>query len=304
MLLALLLPCRLYAQVDTAYIATFPQKIAIGGLCYYDFMMLDYEIPDGEKISYMPNSPVSLGLSIDYKGWSISGGYGFDFMRDKEHGRTKILDLQTHYYGRKFILDFYFQDYQGLYTQGDDKDAISLYPDIKILQYGLCWQYVFNYRKFSYRAAFNQSERQLKSAGSFQAGGGMYYNYASSDSSLAMNGKASLESYQLSITGGYVYTWVVKKNFHVSLGTSVGINLATESLKNLGGNKIQVLSNVLPRFAAGYDAETWSIGLSGTLNIMSVAEYDNLKIGFNTGHMGMFFIKRLEIDSKYVKKKP
>lgn len=287
------------AQVDSSYIQPYDHELSIKPHVYYKYTSITHEIDDDNELTYMPNSPVSLGLGVTYKNYSLSGGYGFGFMRDKERGNTKSLDFQYHYYGRKFIADIFFQRYKGFYTEEKD-EVYEIYPDIKVVQYGVHGQYVFNNKKFSYRAAFNQSEKQLKSAGSWQLGGGIYYNEIRSDSTLYLNEYKSLRNYQFSISGGYVYNWVINKNFFLSGGVSVGANLGIENTSDF--KKVIISPSVFPRISAGYNADDWSIGLSAVINRMYVTRTSSLKMIFDTGTLQMSFIKRFDVAPKFMKK--
>lgn len=299
LLIFLLTPFIIRAQVDSTYIQPYEHELSVKPHVYYKYTSLTHEIDDNNEITYMPNSHVSLGLGITYKNYSISGGYGFGFMRDKDRGKTAIFDFQYHYYGRKFIADVFFQRYKGFYTEQND-EVFTLYPDISIIQYGVFGQYVFNNKKFSYKAAFNQSEKQLKSAGSWQLGGGIYYNQVRSDSTLQLNQYKRLRNYQLSVSGGYVYNWIISKNFYLSGGVSVGFNIGTENLSSF--KKVEISPSVFPRISTGYNAEDWSIGFSVVVNQIYVANSKLLKMTLNTGTMQMSYTKRFSVAPKFVKK--
>ncbi len=289
---AVFLPVRSNAQIDSTYIYIFDQELSTGIYTYYQYTMLTHEIDNKNSIDYKPNSPMGIGLSVAYKGFSLSGGMSFDFMRDKSRGKTRAVDFQYHYYGRRFIFDFFFQDYKGFYT-GEEVQDLVMYPDIELRQYGLSGQYLFNHKKFSSRAAFNQSERQAKSAGSFQVGGGFFYNQVSSDSSLVMYGRNKLDSYQISLSGGYAYTWVIKKFYFASVGMSFGINLGIGNSEP--SKKVEVSPGMLPRISAGYNGDRWSLGLSFVMNRMYVAHNDALKMFFDTGYAQMYFVWRFDV---------
>lgn len=289
-----------FSQIDSAYIQAFDQELSIRPYVYKKFTTLSTEIGEDET-DYLPNTPVGIGFGVTYKKYSLSGGYAFGFMRDKNKGKTKSIDFQYHYYGRNFVFDFFFQDYKGFYREDDkQKEIYHIYPDIKLAQYGVFGQYVFNSKKFSYQAAFNQSEKQLKSAGSFQLGGGLYYNKVRSDSTITLpNNK--LINYQISISGGYAYTWVIKRNFFTSLSVSLGINLGAESIRDFS-KKIEVSPSVFPRFSMGYNGKDWSIGLSFVMNRIYVSHNDKIqKIALGTGNFQLSYIKRIDIAPKFLK---
>ena len=298
-----LLSALAHSQVDTTYIGSFPQDFSIQASVYQKFTALTYEV-DKEEIDYRPNSPVGIGVSVNYKNFSLSAGKTFSFMRDKKKGKTELLDFQYHYYGKKFIADVFFQNYTGFYVDKEDEKGerlIELHPDIKLAQYGVSGQYVFNNKKFSYRAAFHQREKQLKSTGSFHVGGGVYYNYLSGDDSFVVNQQNQFSNYQINISGGYAHTFVIKKNFFISLDVSAGFNLGAEKFGDLI-KSVDVTPAVFPRVAMGYNARSWSVGVSGIVNQISVSQTKNTDIIFNTGRVNASFTKRFDSSPKILRK--
>lgn len=79
--------------------------------------------------------------------------------------------------------------------------------------------YIFNRKRYSYAAAFNQKTYQVRSAGSFIAGLMGYYadfNYdkaRNADLIYAMDNIGRLRQYQLSVGGGYAYNLVPAKGW-------------------------------------------------------------------------------------------
>jgi hypothetical protein len=291
--LFVLFPNIVSAQYDSAHIAPFKQDFSVGASAYFQFTMLTHTDDNNRSTTYIPNTPVGLGLSVSTKRFSVSGGIMSNLLRNPEFGETKITDWQFHYYGRKFIADMFFKNYEGFYSR-EGEETIVLHPDVKLHQYSVSGQYIFNHKKFSYRAAFNQSEQQLKSAGSFQLGGGFYYNDVSADTSFTINKQNRLSSYQLCVSGGYVYNFIIEKNYHVALGMSAGLNFGSE---HLNMKKIKISPNVFPRASVGYNADGWSVGLSFVLN----RTYISKNIFFDIGYAEMCFIKRFDKSPKFLR---
>jgi len=303
-LLFTLFPLFTYGQVDSSYIGSFHQEFSVRTYVYQKFTSLSQEFNNDNEVTYAPNNPVGIGLGVQYKNFSLAGGMTFDAFRDKKRGKTKSLDFQYHYYGRKFIADIFFQRYKGFYVAENEdtaKEIIYLHPHISLTQYGVYGQYVFNHKKFSYRAAFNQQEKQLKSAGSFQLGGGMYYNRVIGDNTLIVNEHNRISGYQLSISGGYAYTFVIKKNFFASLSVSVGVNLGTEKIKDFF-KSVEVTPSVYPRVSMGYNADSWSIGINAVVNRVGVSDKEDMRLFVDTGRMNMVFVKRFSLAPKVLKK--
>lgn len=82
--------------------------------------------------------------------------------------------------------------------------------------------YAFNYRRFSYPAAFTQSYRQLKSQGSWLVGASFLVGNADIRANVdaeSPNPAMKMKVGFLGIGGGYAYNWVVNEHlmFHISL---------------------------------------------------------------------------------------
>lgn len=135
-----------------------------------------------------------LGNNSDFENiydyWTTNGGYGgidisykfigFQFRGNdkdsvdfrKENGESNWLYLSGYYYGKQHSVEVYYQNIKGFYIDDSDGADIGLTEtiirnDINVCNFGLYYYYVLNPESFSFRAAFNQSEIQNKSGGSF-----------------------------------------------------------------------------------------------------------------------------------------
>jgi hypothetical protein len=106
-----------------------------------------------ENQSYKPNTPMSIGwgLSINNTVINIFLGYGLDDTIKEDIGKTDFLDFQLHNYSRHFIIDLFFQQYRGFYSEIDD--GIVVYPGLSVRQYGAEVSYLIK--------AINFRQRQL-----------------------------------------------------------------------------------------------------------------------------------------------
>ena len=270
----------------------------------FNSLSLDQQTGRNTSKTYMPNNPIILGVGISVNNTivNLSIGQGLNFMTDKKKGKTEAFDFQVHNYGRKFIIDLFVQQYHGFYTEDDRGNNIQLYPDLDITQYGANGQYVFNHDKFSYKAAFNQSERQLKSAGSYLLGWGAFYTNIESDSTFVYRQKNTLRNYQIGASGGYAYLWAIDANWFVSGSATMGINLGSESLDKV---RIKIFPTIFPRFAAGYNKENWSVGLSYINNIIfsSISDTTNNTIGIYASSLQVTYTLRLNSIPLFERKK-
>lgn len=184
---------------------------------------------DNESVEFKPNNSYTVGL----------GAYVFDLAlevtfaipineKDKEtFGESRARDLQINALSRNWGGDLYYQKYTGFYS-----DDGSFYPedkpypqraDITSKNFGLTGVYIFNDEKFSVRSAFNFSERQLKSGGSWLITGTVNSFKLNADSAVVSAdyrssiGQGSdfeeLRYTTFSVAPGYAYNFIYKKFF-------------------------------------------------------------------------------------------
>jgi hypothetical protein len=287
-----------FAQRDTSYIGNYTQKLSINGFIYYDIMRLTNAITE---LDYIPNNPSGIGAGFSYKNFlfDINYGHKLSSMTDEKYGKTQSFDFQLHKYSNKYVGDFYIQRYRGFHLEEDSLTIDeSLFPDLEIFQMGIVGQYIFNGHKFSYQAAFNQNEKQLKSSGSFLLGGGIYYFNIESDSSFIFNDKKTISSFQWGINGGYAYNWVIKKHWLVSGSFTFGLNLGNQYIKSFFGKGFNLEPSFLPRLSIGYNCEKWSFGMKYVGSILTWVYAKDSKINLQGGQFEMTYIRRIDIKPK------
>ena len=185
----------------------------------------------------------AMGVKVGYKGISLS--YSFPVSGDKEQnftfettGNQYSVNLRWHkfktekakvrYVGAAKIRDVESYDEQtGDITFTDWSEPISwaetddekFYSPVTIQTLIFDGFYIFNHRKFSYAAAYNQETVQVRSAGSPIAGLMGYYadfKYNQDRNAgliYAMDNIGRLRHYQLGVGGGYAYNYVPAKGW-------------------------------------------------------------------------------------------
>lgn len=104
----------------------------------------------------------------------------------------------------------------------DDWKKVELIDPIKVRTLIADGYYLFNGKRFSYAAAYDQSVLQKRSAGSLMAGAMYYYghiNYATDpngDLIYLMHGLGRIKLWQGSVGVGYAYNWVPTRGLLVS----------------------------------------------------------------------------------------
>ncbi len=131
----------------------------------------------GKSFDWNPSIPGVVGGALRIKKFYISMGFRLpgSAAHEKKFGVTKFQDYYVNIQGRIVAWTIFYRDYKGFYLS----DYKKFYPDWKqdslgfpqsknlhVIEGGMNFGFNFN-KNFSLNAAFAQSERQKKSAGSF-----------------------------------------------------------------------------------------------------------------------------------------
>jgi len=302
-------------EVDTNYIQTFPDHIT--GRVYLSQKYTNFEVvDDSNEVSmlYEPNTTLNLGVGVTIKSFTLNLAYGFDFLNpDEGQGKTRYLDLQSHIYSRKMVIDFFGQFYKGLYLSNtadlapDYEDPFYVRPDIYEQVLGGSVQYIFNHKKYSYRSGLVQNERQLKSAGSLLLGVDAYYGLMQGDSAIVpsfargqgFGEKKNADRFVFFRAGpniGYAHTFVVAKKFFAMLSLSVSVGFGAYSVHTPGEGISQdrgVSASAFGRFALGYNDEKWYLGLSVVDNSINTnSTPSDVYAAFGVGNVRFNYARR------------
>ena len=194
----------------------------------------------------MTKVSTSLGVKVGYKG--ISASYSFPIGGDKSQNislrstgrwyalnfrwhKFKTKTVRTHYAGAvqgreiedfdEATEDYKFSDWGEAYGW-DETEKEQLPSDMSIKTLIFDGFYIFNHKKFSYAAAYNQKTIQARSAGSPIVGlMGYYADFKYNDDRNAeliywMDGIGRLRQYQLALGAGYAYNFVPAKGWLIS----------------------------------------------------------------------------------------
>ena len=222
-----------FNAVDTTFIYPNLYNLAfmLEHSSWYEYYRLGSNSNNGEQsISFSPNANFKLGV---YFGWRwIFLGYSFD-VKDIFGGhknKAKKTEMALNLYSSKFGVDLYWRktgsdfkirSYNGfqLNTPTKNMDFNGFQSKIK----GLNAYWIFNYKRFSYPAAYSQSTNQRKSAGSLMAGFSYSQHNISFDydklptemrdqlHNALLFKKVKYSDYSLCL--GYGYNWVFAKNW-------------------------------------------------------------------------------------------
>lgn len=316
------------SPVDTNYISNFYYRYYLIRIYestkYNSFKLIDPSA--GSNVIYKPNDHNLLGVGFTYKYFGVNIGFGFPILNygKEKYGDKDYLDLQSHLYLHKYVIDFYGQFYNGYYL-ADASDVLShqvnapnypIRPDIHTTDIGVVFQYMLNNKQFSYRAAYVQNEYQKKSAGSFIVGGTAYHVNIKGDSSLVPYGIVNNDFFNgntfnatnitsISANAGYAYTLVIKKHFFVMASLLGGVGVDYSTLYDPDGSREGRLKpefNVTDRFSIGYNSNDYFIGVHYVGLITensSPAAHTWQEV--NAGNFRISAVKRFKLERKTLK---
>jgi hypothetical protein len=312
-------------EYDTSYIQTLDEKLHFRLYLSRKFTNLELEdLANQQLLDYEPNTTLNAGFGATYKGFTLNLAYGFAFLnQEQERGETSYLDLQSHFYGRKYIIDLFGQFYQGMYLSNTQNlfntypTQFYLRPDLRITMLGGSYFRLLNHEKFSYAASFVQNERQKKSAGSLLLGGKFVVLSAQTDSSLIpfWQADSTFNSFQevrqmsgflLGPGATYAHTFIAWENWFFTL--SFQFNLMLSSVNFLDENDLttsywQVNPSTDVRIAAGYNSELTYVGFNLIVDGNVIQRQNNELLAlFGVGNVRFNYVKRLKLNKKWRKR--
>jgi hypothetical protein len=292
-------------SVRSKYIGHFPNYFFIWPVVKQRSISFDIQNANnrGQKLTYRPNGNYNLGFGMYvFKiGFELSFSVQPNASSQRQYGHSQNTDLQWNMLGKNFGLDLFTQNYNGFYQTDASKPVgagipYPQRPDISIWNTGVNGIYLFNSDKYSIRAAYNFSERQLKSAGSFLLTGTVNAFSLRADSAVygpryesafGVNADFSKLDYTtVSIAPGYAHTFVFKNIF---LNASFSIGPATHWLyyQSAAVSKHDVTFNsfIDARVAIGYNSDRFFTGVTFVAQARNIkfeeVQFTNTNTAFN-----------------------
>jgi len=278
---------------------------------------LELKVPEG-TISLQPNGTGSIGLGFNYKwlGFGFSVGFPASKKSIEEKGETGRFDMQLSYFGKHLAADGFIQQYKGYYM-ANPSDFIPWdnpnYPtarDLWVFSYGGSVHYIFNSDELSVKAAYLRNQIQKKSAGSFAAGLFLYKDKVGSEQGfippelpIALSQSVDLkefDAFTIGVSAGYIYTFVLRKNFFLNLSGFPGIGYRRFDLKTLDDNQRSINTigmQLIARSAVGYEFKHFYMGLTMSV-ILRNFSYNVSEVNLGTGQVRLTFGKRFDISRK------
>ena len=310
-----------FSDYDENYIE--PQHYLFTGMLQATYSYDYYTLRDNDNdqsVSLAPDGVIKLG---PYFGWKwLFAGYTFT-LGASSFNKTKT-EFDLSFYTSRFGIDLYYRrtgsDYKLRNVRLGDLNTKVLqnvpFDGVRAGITGLDLYYIFNYRHFSYPAAFSQSTCQKISCGSWMAGVGYTKNTLSLDYEKLQSlieeklGPQTVEIdsglkfknasyFDINISGGYAYNKVFARNFLLCVSGLLALSYKQSSGRTAGAveeNKFSFRKfspNLIGRFAVVYNNTRWYAGFSAIVcstNYLD-ARYTtnntfgnmNLYVGYNFG---------------------
>ena len=170
-----------------------------------------------------------IGLWAGYRGYGLgytinTGGDKGSYFTVGATGGSYGVNVRVHSFENNRPSFSFSTDFDDLINEDIDieEEDVELEDPIRVHTVIADAYYLFNGKRFSYAAAYDQSVIQKKSAGSIMAGAMFYYgkiDYATKNNAeliYLMRGLGKVKLWQGSVGAGYAYNWVPVKGLLVN----------------------------------------------------------------------------------------
>ncbi len=262
------------------------------------------EMGETQSIAMAPTPTFKVG---PYLGWRwISAGYTFDLAHLGGGEVVKKTDFNLSLYSNMLGADFIYRKNSGDFKLSrargfegvESRDVRGMIFDgLEAYTLTLNAYYVFNYRKFSYPAAFSQSTVQRKSCGSWIIGARydhqkVKFDYTrlpglllgTPENPLLFDEMKFREFYydNISISGGYAYNWAFAPRWLLAASLTPSIGFKKAHGENIEGkdewiNIKNVNFDAVCRLGLVWNNSHW---YAGTSLVSNIYDYSTDKISF------------------------
>ncbi len=304
----------LYKNHDSTYIANYSENFTLKLIAVNKFNF--FRIIDRDKnssIRYRPDRQLNIGIGLAHKWFAFDLALNVGITEVSNFSNKKFLDVRANVFSSKHIFTAtlkYYYGYQMKNFSGVTPPEIpvtSTREDIRTVYLGFQYLFAFNYDKFSVKAPFIFNEMQRKSAGSFLIGAGFNLFVLGADSTVvpvevqdSFNEKLHLQdlnSISLSVNFGYIYTFVFKQHFFLTLSLSpgIGVNMGDSQTEFRETFKTHMFLGLRSMNSVGYNARRFfgGVQLIGDAyniridkNLITQVGNGNIKffVGYRFGH--------------------
>ena len=295
-------------KIEDGYIEKMSGKLVMNLSLNNQYETFEVRSQNTRTVLY-PNAETNLHLKLNYR--FISFGFQFTpiFLPgngdEDTKGETKSFGLGTALVFKHWFGDINYSKVKGYYLENTadfspirPSDPFIQFPDLIFKSLALNIGYSSNSR-FSFRSLTSQTERQLKSAGSFIPAVNFRY-YTVNDKSPAVTTQKS-RNIETSIGPGYIYTFVAKEKFYLSLGLSGSVGYLNTKIttRGLTEDTLTHQDNFIYRWdgktGVGYNGTKFYTGLYTNLSGTQYKQENTTVLNFDTRvYFNAFFGIRID----------
>lgn len=235
----------------------------------------------------------TLSASVAYRGLTL----GLAMNPAKLAGKNKDFEFNMNSYGNRYGFDIIYQSantYSGTQKlNGVSTDIVRGLVSHDALN--LNFYYVFNYKRFSFPAAFSQSYIQRRSAGSFMLGASLEGSSLEIQSDEANTvSPMKLKMLEFCIGAGYGYNFVPGRHWLLHLSALPTFSVIQKDKVEMDGEKDKMKYKfpspiITGRGAAVYSWRNKFAGVSMVYNISVIGDEDYLQVKRSKWRLRSFF---------------
>ncbi|MFH6767107.1 DUF4421 family protein [Gaetbulibacter aquiaggeris] len=261
------------------YIEKMSNQLAMDISLNNSYEIFEVKTPNNKSILY-PNTPTNLRLKLNYRFISFGFQFSPDFLPgngdENIKGETKSFEIGTSLIFKHWFVDASYSKVKGYYLYNSEDygtllpgDPYFQFPDLHYSGFKVASGYLSN-SKFSLRSLTIQTERQLKSVGSFIPVFNLSF-YTIDDKSDGTSTQKS-NNIETTVGPGYAYTFIVKENFYMSLGLSGSIGYLNSKIttRSVSESVLTKQDNFIFRWEGkvgmGYNGNRFYTGLYGNIS--------------------------------------
>lgn len=303
---------------DSTYVSDYSRKLTMRLYSNTKYNALTIASRSAADLVYRPNNRINIGIGASYRALTLNIGFGIPFLNndDAVRGKTRYLDAQANIHTQRWASNMFLQVFSGYYVSSHDLSQVGwtqetqrpYRADLVQFNIGASALHIFNHRRFSYRASFNQDAWQRKSQGSFLLGGYLTYYDLRADSSLVPTALADQFDPDLLVRrgnlsdvgpmGGYAFTYVLKEHWFATVSGALGTGLSVQRLRVPTTDGEQVLSSTGPgwhtqlRAALGYNSRRTYLGLLFNQENVGYLKAGEQGLRWNVGNVRLNLVHR------------
>lgn len=294
-------------KTDTAYVKDQPDNLNIR--VYLSRKYTDFVVRNGPRdnvYTFEPNSGLNLGLGFTYQKFTLNAAFPVAFLNpDRIKDWPSFLDLQSHIYPRRWIIDLFGQFYRGYrldesFLASSEEDYLR--EDIRLMLLGVNANYLFRGERISLSASYNQSSVQTTSGFSPFVGFEMYGGFMKGDSLFlprsedvgALNFR-EVNYFQFGPNAGLASSLVFGNGFFFTAVASANLSFGMSNWTNQDEfRRWGVVPTYFLRGYFGYNGDRFSLNANYVWKNLNLVTNEVFDQAINTGNFRINFIYKIQ----------